>query len=138
VVTVTHQGTDIPPVDPHRAEIALPADGIQWVEGEGDTAQLAATFNHHIPLGLVLLRPETLIQSRDIQCRRVKNGMRAHQPLVRQLVTGIGGLDQQQADRFAAFQAPHGATRQDDVVTLAKLQMAVIAKQMPAALVDEQ
>ncbi len=64
--------------------------------------------------------------------------MRAEHSLVRQHVAGIGRLDQQHVDGVLAFEPPHRAARQHDVVAIAEFHAAVVAVQLTGAGVDEQ
>jgi hypothetical protein len=90
------------------------------------------------PVGLVLLREEGLVDFRRVEHRRVEDGVRPDQALVRQQVGAAGRLDHQQAHRLVRLQPPHGAPRQEDVVALADFEVPVVAEQSARALVDEQ
>src|SRR6266508_283268 len=109
----------IAPVDAHDAEIAVPADRIQWIEREGDGRELAAPLDRDLPGALVLLRLEGVVDPGRVENRRVEDRMAADQALLRQGEVVVGCLDHQRHGGFGGRQPPHRAARDHDVVAVA-------------------
>ena len=64
--------------------------------------------------------------------------MGADRSLGRQLERVVGRLDQQNPGSAVAFQPPGGAARDQDVITVAEYEVAVVAEQMTGARMHEQ
>jgi hypothetical protein len=116
----------------------MPAHGIQWIERVGHRGDHAAPLDLYAPLLFILLRQEGVVDARRVQHGRIEDGMRPHQPLVRQPVGVVGRLDEQRRHRLGARKPPHGAARNEDVVAGFERQPAVVAEQLAATGMYEQ
>ncbi|MDT4851752.1 hypothetical protein FQZ97_859490 [compost metagenome] len=138
VVAMAHQRTDIAPVEPHHAVVAMPADHIQRVVGVSHGADLVAPLDPQLPGAFVLLGLERLVQPWIFEHRGIEDRLGSEQALVRQLVGAIAAFDQQHEGRLAGLDTPGGATRDHQVVTIAVAQVTEIAEELPCSLMDEQ
>ena len=73
MVAVAHQRADIAPVDAHRQIVAVPADGIERIIGEGDGRETVMPLDHDFPWLLALLRFEGFVDGGHIEHGRVEN-----------------------------------------------------------------
>ena len=135
---MAHQRPQVAPVDAHHAEIAMPADGIQRIEREGDGRQCVAPLHRHRPGALVLLRLEDLVDMRRVEHRRIEDRVPADQPLLGQREMIVRRLDHERGRRCGWRQAPHRAARDHDVVAVTIFETAIVAEQVPRSFVHEQ
>ncbi|GAK34348.1 hypothetical protein AQ1_02246 [alpha proteobacterium Q-1] len=137
MIAMAHQGANIPPIDPHRQQIPLPAHGIKGIERIGDDGGLPPALHHHPPRVFRLLGLESRIDMGGFKDRGIENGMGTHQPFFRQAIAGIRRLDQHHLAGLVRLDPPHGAARQQNIIAIAIGQMAKIAKQRPRPFMDE-
>ena len=136
---MTHQRPYIAHVDAHDGQIALPANGVERIEGIGNHGRRAASFDFDAPFPAVaLLRAEGVIDTWGVEHAGIEYGVLAEQSFLRELVAGIAGLHQQCGDRFADVDAPHGAAWNHDIVAGGDCQVTEVAKQFAGTAVEEQ
>ena len=138
VVAVAHQRADFAHIELGHREVAVPADGVERIEGEGRAADSAAPLDPHLPCARPLLGAEGVVDARQDERSRVEYRMAADHALLRQPVEAAGRLDQQRLDRPFGVEPPHGAARDDDIVALLDRKPPVIAEEVAVAPMQEQ
>src|SRR5216683_5857620 len=138
MITVAHYRAQIAPVDAHRRKVALPADRVERVEWVGHRREVIAPFDVDAPSAIsLLLCSKGGIDRRYVEHGGIEDRVGAEHALVGQAVAVVRRLDEENGHGTIAFDPPHRAAGQYDIIAVAKSQMAEIAEQAAAALVDE-
>ena len=78
MIAMAHEGSNVPPVELHRHECAMPAHRVQRVERVGDGGYLPAPLDEHTPGRLALLGPKEIVHRGCLQNSGVEYCMAAH------------------------------------------------------------
>ena len=127
---MTHQWSDVPPVQTHRCEGAVPADGIEWVVRVGDGAQPAAAFDDNLPFAFTLLSLERRVDPRRIEHGGVKDGMAADDKLVRKTVDVAGRFNKEDSKRLGKVEAKEGSPGKDHIISGVDWKMKVVEEKV--------
>src|SRR5205085_9158393 len=72
VEAVAAQRTNVTPVEPHRRERSVPADGVERIEREAHGAERLAALDDHAPRRVALLRAKRLVDARRVEHARIE------------------------------------------------------------------
>jgi hypothetical protein len=135
---MAHERADRAPVEPHRHERSVPADGVERVESERLRAERPAALDHHAAGGIALLRAERVVDLRHVEHRGIEHRVLACDAALGEPVAVAARFDEQRRKCTRRVDAPHRAARKHHVVAVAQREMAIIAIQVAVAFVHEQ
>src|SRR5450759_2451732 len=94
MIAVAHERTDVAHVDARYAEIAVPADGVEWIERIRDGGDSCAALDAHLPARAVaLLRVKCSVELRYIEHCSIKERMRSDEPFLRQAIAELSRIN---------------------------------------------